>query len=161
MSTDIETEIQSVYLPSFIASTKAIFKTMLGLELTVQATDKAGGFQPGHDVTGIIGLAGSIEGTIVVSLEKEVAFAAADTFIGERPTAINSDVLDLVGELANMIGGGAKDRLSIPGVILGLPTTVSGNDYKISFKPDVEIETVQFKSPSGSLTVQIAMRQPR
>lgn len=160
MSTILESDIQSVYLPSFIASTKAIFKTMLGLEITVQAFDKAEAFQPGHDVTGIIGLAGSIEGTIVVSLEKEVAFAAAETFIGERPATINGDILDLVGELANMIGGGAKDRLNIPGVILGLPTTVSGNDYKLSFKPDVEIETVQFKSPSGSLTIQIAMRRP-
>ena len=160
MSTILESEIQSVYLPSFIASTRAIFKTMLGLEISVQAFDKAEAFQPGHDVTGIIGLAGSIEGTIVVSLEKEVAFAAAETFIGERPATINGDILDLVGELANMIGGGAKDRLNIPGVILGLPTTVSGNDYKLSFKPDVEIETVQFQSPSGSLTIQIAMRKP-
>ena len=160
MSIAIETQIQSVYLPAFIESTKAIFKTMLGLELSVQATDKLNAIQPGHDVTGIIGLAGSIEGTIIVSVEKEVAFAAAETFIGERPDSVNGDVLDLVGELANMIGGGAKDRLNIPGVILGLPTTVSGNDYKISFKPDVEIETVQFKSPSGSLTIQIAMRRP-
>ena len=160
MSTILESEIQSVYLPSFIASTKAIFKTMLGLEISVQAFDKAEAFQPGHDVTGIIGLAGSIEGTIVVSLEKEVAFAAAETFIGERPATINGDILHLVGELANMIGGGAKDRLNIPGVILGLPTTVSGNDYKLSFRPDVEIETVQFQSPSGSLTIQIATRKP-
>ncbi|MCY2985538.1 MAG: chemotaxis protein CheX [Planctomycetota bacterium] len=160
MTTILESEIQSVYLPSFIASTKAIFKTMLGLEITVQAFDKAETFQPGHDVSGIIGLAGAIEGTIVVSLDKEVAFAAAETFIGERPDSINGDILDLVGELANMIGGGAKDRLNTPGVILGLPTTVSGNDYRISFKPDVEIETVQFKSPSGSFTIQIAMRKP-
>ena len=94
-------------------------------------------------------------------MEKEVAFAAAETFIGDRPTTINSDVLDLVGELANMIGGGAKDRLNISGVVLGLPTMVSGNDYKISFKPDVEIETVQFQTPSGSLSIQIAMRRPR
>jgi chemotaxis protein CheX len=160
MSTVVESEIQSVYLPSFIASTKAIFKTMLGLEITVQATYKAGEFRPGYDVTGIIGLAGAIEGTIVVSLEKEVAFAAAEAFIGERPDSINNDLLDLVGELANMIGGGAKVRLNIPGVILGLPTTVSGSDYKISFKPGIEIESVLFKSPSGSLRVQIAMRHP-
>ncbi len=86
-----------------------------------------------------------------------VAFAAAESFIGERPTTINNDIIDLVGELANMIGGGAKERLDMPGVVLGLPTTVSGCNYKVSFNPDVEIETVRFQSPSGDLTVQIAM----
>ena len=29
-------------------------------------------FQPGHDVTGIIGIAGGLKGTIVVSIDKEV-----------------------------------------------------------------------------------------
>ncbi len=152
-------ETQSLYLPHFIASTTFVFKTMLGWEIEVQASERDDEFQPGHDVTGVIGLAGSIEGTLVVSLDKEVAFASAEAFIGERPTTINSDVLDLVGELANMIGGGAKDRLDLPGVVLGLPTTVSGKDYRISFKPDVEIETVQFQTPSGPLTILIAMRR--
>lgn len=152
-------ETQSHYLPHFIASTTFVFRTMLGWEIEVQAAERVDEFQPGHDVTGIIGLAGSIEGTIVVSLDKEVAFAAAEAFIGERPTTINGDTLDLVGELANMIGGGAKDRFDLPGVVLGLPTTVSGKDYRISFKPDVEIESVLFQTSSGPLTILIAMRR--
>ena len=153
-----ETEVQKSYTPFFIASTQAVFKTMLGWDVEVLATDRVSEFQPGHDVAGIIGFAGCIEGTIVISLDKEVVFAAADIFIGERPTTINSDILDLVGELANMIGGGAKDRINLVGVVLGLPTTVSGSDYRISFKPDVAIETIRFMSPNGPLTVQIAMR---
>lgn len=151
--------VHSKYMPPFIASTKAIFKTMLGWDVEVVAEEICDSFQPGHDVTGIIGFAGGLKGTIVVSLDKEVAFAAAEAFIGERPSTINNDILDLVGELANMIGGGAKDRFNIADIALGLPTTVSGSDYRISFNPDIEIETVRFHSPSGPLTVQIAMRQ--
>lgn len=151
--------IESMYLPPFVASTKAIFKTMLGWEVEVEAAAKGNSFQPGHDVTGIIGFAGGLKGTIIVSLDKEVAFAAAEAFIGERPCTVNNDILDLVGELANMIGGGAKDRFDIPDIVLGLPTTITGNDYRIWFHPDIEIESVRFNSPSGPLTVQIAMRQ--
>jgi len=154
-----ETAVQTAYTPFFIASTQAVFKTMLGWEVEVIATDRVDEFQPGHDVAGIIGFAGCIEGTIVISLDKDVVFAAADIFIGERPTTINSDILDLVGELANMIGGGAKERINLSGIALGLPTTVSGSDYRISFKPDVAIETIRFQSPNGPLTVQIAMRR--
>jgi chemotaxis protein CheX len=151
--------LQSVFLPPFIASTKAVFKTMLGWDVDVEAAGKYNTFQPAHDVSGIISFAGGLKGTIVVCLDKEVAFAAADAFIGERPSTINSDVLDLVGELANMIGGGAKDRFNLPDVVLGLPTTIAGSDYHISFTPGTEVETVSFRSSSGLMTVQIAIRQ--
>ena len=114
----------------------------------------------GRDVTGIIGFAGGLKGTVVASIDKDVAFDAAQTFIGERPTTINGDILDLVGELANMIGGGAKERFALSDVVLGFPTTVSGKDYKISFNPGIEVETVQFRCPSGLLTVQIAIQLP-
>ncbi len=154
-----EIDVQNSYTPYFIASTQAVFKTMLGWEVEVLATERADEFQPGHDVAGIIGFAGCLDGTIVISLDKEVVLAAADIFIGERPSTINSDIMDLVGELANMIGGGAKDRIDLPGIALGLPTTVSGGDYRISFKPDVAIESIKFQSPHGPLTVQIAMRR--
>ncbi len=153
----VEIGIQSIYMPAFIASTKAVFATMLGWEVEVQSTEIVDEFRTGHDVTGIIGFAGSIKGTIVISVDKEVAFAAAEAFIGERPATINNDILDLVGELANMIGGGAKERLDLPGIVLGLPTTASGCNYKVSFNPEADIETVRFQSPSGDLTVQIAM----
>lgn len=151
--------IMSKFLPPFIASTKAVFKTMVGMELEVEAASICATFQPGHDVTGIIGFAGGLKGTIVVSIDKEVAFAAAEAFTGDRPSTIDSDILDLVGELANMIGGGAKDRFGLPDIVLGLPTSISGSDYRVSFNHDIEVETVRFQSPSGPVTVQIAIRQ--
>lgn len=160
MSNISEIELQSVNIPAFIASTKAVFSTMLGWDVSVEATDRNIEFRPGRDVNGIIGFSGGLKGTIVVSIDREVAFAAADIFIGERPTAINGDILDLVGELTNMIGGGAKERFAFPNIVLGLPTTISGKDYRISLNPGIEVETVQFQCPSGSLTIQIAIQLP-
>ena len=159
MSSLVATPVMlSKFLPPFIASTQAVFKTMLGWEVEVESAGKSSSFQPAHDVTGIIGFAGGLSGTILVCLDKEVAFAAAETFIGERPATINNDILDLVGELANMIGGGAKDRFNMSDIVLGLPTTIAGDDYRISFNPAVAIETVRFQSPNGPLTLQIAIR---
>jgi chemotaxis protein CheX len=151
--------MHSVFLPPFIASTKAMFETMLGWQVEIASAAKCDEFQPGHDVTGIISFTGGLKGTIVVSLDKDVAFAAAEAFIGERPNSINSDVLDMVGELANMIGGGAKERFNMSDIVLGLPTTVTGNDCRVSFTPETKVETVCFNTLSGPLTVQIAIRQ--
>lgn len=150
-------ETHTGYVPAFIESTKAVFSTMLGWELEVGPTVKGKSFQPGHDVSGIIGFSGSLRGTVVVSLDKEITFAAAEAFIGARPTVIDSDVQDLVAELANMIGGGAKERIDIDQIALGLPTTIVGHEHQISFNPGVEVETVRFQSPFGPLSVQIAI----
>ncbi len=58
------------------------------------------------------------------------------------------------------IRGGAKERFALPAIVLGLPTTVSGKDHRISFNPGIEVETVQFLCPSGRLTIQIAIQLP-
>jgi chemotaxis protein CheX len=158
MTNVVASPIQSPMLGHLIVSTKAVCQTMLGWGIRIQETNVSSEFQPSRDVTGIIGLAGSIKGTIVVSVDKEVAFAAAEIFIGERPTGIDSDVLDLVGELANMIGGGAKERCETSGVLLGLPSTISGKEYRISFTAGSKIETVAFVCPAGTMLVQVALQ---
>ncbi len=45
-----------------------------------------------------------------LSVEQEVALAAATAFLGAPPENVNADVIDTVGELTNMIGGSSKDR---------------------------------------------------
>jgi len=151
-------ELQSKYLPLFIDSTKAVLSTMLGWSVEVGPMLKSGSSRTAHDVSGIIGFGGPLQCTIVVSVDKEVAFAAAEAFLGDRPTEVDSDVRDLVAELANMIGGGAKERIGRSDIALGLPTSVSGIDHVINFDRGADVETVQFKCPHGNLTVIVAIR---
>jgi chemotaxis protein CheX len=151
-------DAQSTYLPLFIDSTKAVLSTMLGWDVEVGPMLKSENTRTAHDVSGIIGFGGPLQCTIAVSVEKEVAFAAAEAFLGERPTVVDADVRDLVAELANMIGGGAKERIGRSDIALGLPTSVSGDDHVISFDRGADVETVEFKCPFGSLTVLVAIR---
>jgi len=116
-------------------------------------------FQPQHDVSGIIGFSNALRGTIVISLDREVALSAAEAFIGQRPETIDSDVLDMVGELANMIAGNAKQRIGTAGISLGLPTVVSGSDIRVSFEPGARVEFLSFATPKGPLCVQWAIRE--
>jgi len=153
------TALSSEYIPHFVESTQAVFSTILGWDIEVIHREHGSAFRPGHDVSGIISFAGEVQGTIVISVDKEVAFAATEVFVGELPTAVDNNVCDMVAELANMIGGGAKERINLSEIALGLPTTVSGIDHVVSFNPVAEVETVKFRCPCGSLTVQIAMRR--
>ncbi len=142
----------------FIESTKSVFKMMLGWDVELGESLRSNAFQSMHDVSGIIGFSGKLRGTVVISIDSEVAFAAAESFLGARPTDINSDVIDMVGELANMVGGNAKERMNVAGIDLGLPTVVSGKGHTICFDPGAQVEILPFTSPWGPLTVEIGIR---
>lgn len=144
----------------FIASTQSVFATMLGSD--VEVVD--GSEYPKNvafDISGIISFSGAVQGSAVISLDKEVALAIAETLIGVRPEGIDEDVRDMVGELANMIGGNSKERLANTEVSLGLPTVVTGRGHEVSFEPGAQVCKIYFKSQWGPLAIEIGMRAPR
>ncbi len=152
-----KTTIEQDDIVHFASSVQEIFKKMLGWDIEViEATDLPVG-ETTHDVSGVIGLAGAVQATVVVSLELEIALCAAEAFLGERPSELNSDILDLVAELANMVAGSTKERMGIEGISLGLPTTISGKGHQVFFEPGVKIERVQLRCQAGELTIQIAV----
>ena len=61
-----------------------------------------------YPISGVIGLSGRAVGTVVINLSEEVALKAASVMLMTEMTSLNDDVLDAVGELANMIAGQAK-----------------------------------------------------
>jgi len=142
----------------FIESTKSIFAKMLGWDVELGTTKKSNRFQSNHDISGIIGFSGALRGTIVIGLDQEFAFAAAEAFFGGKPTSVDADVIDMVGELANMIGGNAKERITITGVNLGLPTVICGKGHRVSFDPGAQVELLPFSSPHGPLTIEVGIR---
>ncbi len=142
----------------FVESTKAVFSMMLGWDVALDEACRSNGFQSKHDVSGIIGFSGKLRGTVVISIDQEVAFAAAESFLGVRPSQLDADVIDMVGELANMVGGNAKERMNIVGIELGLPTVISGKGHMVCFDPGAQVEILAFTSPWGPLTVEIGIR---
>lgn len=142
----------------FIESTTSIFSKMLGWNVEVGNSKKSNRFQSNHDISGIIGFSGTLRGTIVIGLDQAFAFAAAEAFFGGKPTSVDEEVLDMVGELANMIGGNAKERMTITGVNLGLPTVICGKGHRVSFDPGAQVELLPFSCPHGPLTVEVGIR---
>lgn len=150
-------EAQKRFLAPFIKCTKDVFSRMLrwDVDLVGFATNDATASR--HDCSGIVGVSGSIRGSVVVSISSEMAIAAAESFLGERPDSITAEVIDTVGELTNMIGGSSKDKMGIDGIALGLPTVVVGKNHSISFDQGAHVEMLRFQSPHGPFTVEIAI----
>ncbi len=148
------------FVGTFASCTKKVFSTMLGWDIVLADQTKSRGFLSKYDVSGLIGFSGSLRGTLVVSCAAEMTYSAAESFLGARPTEITDDIVDLVGELTNMIGGSSKDRLGITGIELGLPAVVSGIGHRVSFQPSAHVEILHFMCDAGPFTVEIGFRIP-
>ena len=151
-------EKRSKLVLPFANCTKDVFSMMLNWETELVGIYTNKSFESRYDCSGFIGVSGSLQGSIVVSIDQDVAFAAAEAFLGTRPSTINSEVVDMVGELTNMIAGASKDRIGVAGISLGLPTVITGHNHKVSFANSAHVEILQFSSAYGNLTVEIGVR---
>jgi len=142
----------------FVECTKNVFSMMLNWETELIGVFSNEKFMSKYDCSGLIGVSGALRGTIVVSLDQDVAFAAAEAFLGTKPLTIDEEVVDMVGELTNMIAGAGKDRIGIPGILLGLPTVIAGKGHSVWFDHGAHVEILQFSSPHGPLTAEIGVR---
>lgn len=145
------------YINPFLASTISVFETMLDCELTRKEPFVKKGFQPEHEVSGIIGLSGKARGTVVLSLGREVALNAAAAMLGERPEQINADVTDAVGELTNIIAGGAKAQLPLLAMSVSLPTVITGKSHSVEFPKNVTPICIPFGCEWGFVAVEVGL----
>jgi len=68
------------------------------------------------EVTGMIGLAGNqVRGSLAINFSRAAILHIASQMLGESFTEIDDTVKDVVGEITNMVTGGAKKSLAEQG----------------------------------------------
>jgi chemotaxis protein CheX len=149
--------VKAEYINPFISATVEVFATMLGCELKRGALSLNQNFQPAHEISGIIGLSGKASGTVVVSVGQDVAIAATEVMLGNRPDSVTTDVIDAVGELTNMIAGRAKAMLEQLEMNLALPTVITGQNHTIRFGSGAKTICVPYSCAWGELTVEVGL----
>ncbi|MBC8351607.1 MAG: chemotaxis protein CheX [Planctomycetes bacterium] len=150
--------MKAEYINPFVTSTVNVFSTMLDCALERDPLCTKASFAPLHEVSGIIGLSGKAAGTVVLSLCREVALqATAALLLGERPTEIDADVIDAVGELANMIAGNAKIHLEELSMSVSLPSVICGKNHSLTFPSQATPIIIPFRSPWGPLSIEVGL----
>lgn len=105
--------MKAEYINPFVSAAVEDDSTLMQCELTRGRLILGNGAQPTMDICGIIGLPGRALGTVVLSVDLAVAISATEVLLGQRFTTINSDVIDAVGELTNMVAARARQASSI------------------------------------------------
>ena len=114
------------------ASAADVFSTMLGLEIVNEpeySDQNAPTISDG--VLAFVGLAGSWTGAGVISCSAAFACRICNQLLMSDATSVNEEVLDAVGEVANMIIGNFKTMIEehLGPLGLSIPTVIYGRNF--------------------------------
>lgn len=149
--------MKAEHINPFLTAAVDVFSTMLNCKLQRGPLALNADFQPEHEVSGVIGLSGKAEGTVVVSVEREVALCVAEQMLGERPESLNAEVVDAIGEVTNMIAGRAKAGLAHLEMRLNLPKVIIGKNHTINFGAAAQKISIPYLCPWGEMTVDVGL----
>lgn len=119
---------RATWTPLLELSAREVFDIMLCTKLNA-----CGATGANHgEFTALVGLAGSLCGVLSIRCTNQAARIMASKMLGMPPEEVDNDSWDALGEIANMIAGNFKGKLSGVGnhCMLSVPTIIVGTDYE-------------------------------
>lgn len=160
--------MQESFVRDFVDITEEVLGTMAGLKVNCQGSVEInGGSAEGLDVTscmditGVLGFSGGRKGSVLVTFAEATALKAVGGMLGIECQELDSDVRDGIGELVNMIAGGAKTKLQAKGVDfeLSIPNTVMGSFHQITAPASTSRTRIDFNSSAGKFFIEVCLKR--
>lgn len=145
------------FINPFLSSMLNVMSTMAQTELTPEKPQLKKDQIAKGDVSGLIGMVSpETKGSLSITFEGSLAIATMKKMVGEGPDEINEEITDLVGEITNMVTGGAKRMLSDKGMEFDMatPIVVSGANHTIHHKADGPIVIIPLNSSDGKAYIE-------
>ncbi|MEM7626306.1 MAG: chemotaxis protein CheX [Planctomycetota bacterium] len=150
--------MDSQFILPFIESVTNVFETMLQLEVKIGTPSIKPDDANSHDVSGIIGMSGDVEGTIVLGFPVTTAERAVGVFTGMEMDSKHEDFADAIGELVNMVSGGAKAKFTNRKVSITCPSVIVGEHHTVSGRKDIVTIHIPVDCDLGEFSVDVSIR---
>lgn len=150
------TDIVNLMSP-FLNATQNVLQTMASTKAVPGPATGDVHSAPFGVVTGIIGMAGEkMTGNLIVSFDESSIIAIVSRMLTEEFLIINQDVIDAVGEITNMICGGAKRELAEQGLKFDMasPVVLSGENLGVQSTSKSHFIMVPFTTPEGRFMLE-------
>ncbi len=141
-------------------ATNNVLSTMMALASQAgEPSPDSGGPGPIDGVSAMVGIVGPWSGTGAVSCEEKLACRLAGAMLMSEYTEVNEEVLDAMGEVANMIIGNIKTNLEdeLGCLALGVPTVTFGNHFATRSAAKHSWTLVPFTCEGFQLFVQVLL----
>lgn len=146
------------FMDPFLVSTINVLKTMANTEAKHGTPYLKGDNISTGDVTGIIGMSGmKARGSLSITFPESAILHIYSQMLGETAQEIDGSVVDCVGEITNMICGGAKAILSEKGYKfeMAIPSMISGKNHTVSHKTNGKIVCIPLETSAGTFFLEI------
>ncbi len=110
-------------------------------------------------LTVVLGFTGGIQGSLCLSLSEQAAIQWAETVLAEELAGVDQTVIDAVGELGNMVVGGAKRRLAGNNLTMSLPTVLRAGETALEFGTQINPLRMFYRYGEHCLVMTIALRR--
>jgi chemotaxis protein CheX len=148
------------FINPFIVAVSKTLETMVGCKVVREAPQLKKEKSALYPVSGIIGLSGTIVGTVVLTMSEALALKSASAMLMEEFKEFNADVFDAVGELTNVIAGNAKAQLEEYKLSLSLPNVIFGKDAELRFPDKCVPISIPFQTDFGPMAIEIGFTEP-
>lgn len=145
------------FINPFIASISNTFETMCGVKVAIGKPSLKMDLYEQTDVLAIIGFSGDAAGSVALCFDFATASRLATAFAGTEITPEHEDFGDALGELANMVGGGAKAKLEGLSVDISLPNVVIGHSQRVLASRSSPRLHIPCSTDSGDFQVEVGM----
>jgi len=147
------------FINPFLSSMLNVMSTMAKMELIPEKPKLKKDNVAHGDVSGLIGMVSpETKGSLSITFDAPLALATMKGMVGEAPDEVNEEITDLVGEITNMVTGGAKRILSEKGFEFDMatPIVVSGKDHTIHHKSKGPIVIISLKGEAGRAYIEFS-----
>jgi chemotaxis protein CheX len=145
------------YINPFVEAVKKLFNTMIGVPFKLGKPSLKEDHVPGYEISGIIGLSGTVSGCVVINLSKDIALQLVSALTGDEVTELDDDCTDAIGEIANMIAGNAKTDFPSEGTSISVPSVVVGK-HNVTYPSGLPIIAIPCITDKGELVIEVALK---
>ena len=146
------------YARAFVNAASRVCQDLLDLDTLVLPPRMLDCHAPRHYITGIITLSGDRVGTVTIGFDRMVAVRATEYLLGNRPSKINAQVVDAVGELTNQIAGVARQNLLPISLSVSIPQVICGISQSINFPKGSKRISLPMTSLWGNLAIDFGFQ---
>ena len=149
------------FINPFLEAVMNVLKTMAATDAKPGKPFVKEGERSKGDVSGVIGMVGDdANGSFAISFTQECVLAIVGRMLMDEFTEVDDEIIDAVGEITNMVSGGAKRTLSEKGYRFNMatPTMVSGRGHEIKHIVRGPIIILPFSTDVGDFFVEVAFQ---
>ena len=146
------------YINPFVTAVKKLFNTMIEVPFKLGKPSLKKGNVPEYEISGIIGLSGTVTGCVVINLSQNIALQLVSALVCDEVTELDDDCTDAIGEIANIIAGNAKTDFPSEGTTISVPSVVIGK-HKVSYPSGLPIIAIPIITDKGEMVIEVALKE--